>query len=323
MATIFLISNFVFLLQYLIKSKLDNDGFIIPEYFAKITDDGYGILADKTNFKYLISKSKCQFKNSNDSHPNILIAVNSNPIAKEMRQTIRDSWGSYDKNVQTLFFLAAVESDEIQKEIENENDEFGDIIQGNFIDNQRHSAYKHLMILKWCIENCLGAKYLIKIDDDVFANPPAIVDFLTANRQPMNFIMGAYHEPEHCPRNGASKVTYEEYASDYYPAYAETHSIIYSRDVAAKLFYKSHLVNFFWVEDVFITGILRSQINVDIESINKYILTMDSLIEMRQRSINLPKPTDFMFSMPNLTMQDQFMLWERTEWYRLGEKNTY
>lgn len=318
LATLVLIANTVFLLRYLINSRLDDNGLLIPQFFDDINDDDSGILADRTDFKYLISKSGCKFKSSND--PNFIIAVNSNPLSKKMRQTIRDSWANYGKNDQTIFFLGAVESDQIQKEIEAEDFEFGDIIQGNFIDNEHNLTYKHLMILKWS-KNCYDAKYLIKIDDDVFANVPAIGDFLTENPISTNFLMGAYHEPEHCPRDGNAKITYEEYASDYYPAYAEKHSVIYSIDVAAKLFYKSHLVNFFWVEDVFVTGILRSQINVDIESIDKYILTLNSLTDMRIRTLNLPSPTNFMFSLPNLTFQDQIMLWERTEWYRLSKNS--
>lgn len=323
MVILVLIANTAFLLRYLINSRLDDNGLLIPPFFDDINDDDNGILADKTNFKYLISKTGCKLKNSNDPqlHPNFLIAVNSNPLSKKMRQTIRDSWGNYGKNAQTIFFLGAVESDQVQKEIEAEDLEFGDIIQGNFIDNEYNLAYKHLMILKWSVEKCYGAKYLIKIDDHVFANVPAISDFLTDNLISTNFLMGAYRKPEQCPRDGNTKISYEEYASDYYPAYAERHSVIYSIDVAAKLFYKSHLVNFFWVEDVFVTGILRSQINVDIEPIDKYILTLDSLTDMRIRTLNLPSPTNFMFSLPNLTVQDQVVHWERTEWYRLGENS--
>lgn len=323
LAVIILIINVVFLYQYLINSKFDENGFLIPKFFDDsfvVYDDDVGLLADKTSFKYLIPDCKCKFEGSN---PSIIIAINSNSLAKKMRQTIRDSWGKYDKNVQTIFFLGAVESDQIQKEIEDENKEFNDIVQGNFIDTQRNLGYKHLMIFKWCVENCSRLlKYVIKIDDDVFANVPAIVDFLAENKNSSNFLMGVYHSPELCPRLGDAKVTFEEYASDYYPAYAERHSIIYSIDVAAKLFYKSHLVEYFWVEDVYVTGILRSQINVEIEPSDKYILSAHSLAHMRERSVNLPNPTNFMFSPPNLTVQDQLLLWERTEWYRLGEKTT-
>lgn len=320
LATIALIGNIVFLLYYLLSSKLEENRFSYPQFFDYATDDGC-ILGNGIHFKYLISKSECKFDNSNDPHPNFLIAVNSNPGGKEMRQIIRDSWGNYVKSAKTVFFLGAVESDEMQNEIEAEAAEFGDIVQGNFTDHRRNLSIKHLMILKWCIENCFGVKYLVKIDDDVFANVPAIRDFLAINPLTTNFLMGTYHEPELCSREGDSKVTYEEYASDYYPAYVEGHSIIYSTDVAARLLSKSKLVEFFWVEDVFVTGILRSQINVDIESSKKYILIRESLTDMRQRTLNLPIPSNFMFSLPNLTISDQIMLWDRTEWYRLGEKN--
>ncbi|XP_055295181.1 beta-1,3-galactosyltransferase 5-like [Sitodiplosis mosellana] len=321
LATVVLIGNIVFLLRYLMNARLDEREFLNPQLFDDIKNDG-GILADRNQFKYLIANTECRFESSNDPHPNFIIAVNSNPRAKEMRQTIRDSWGSYEKSAKTIFFLGVVDSEQIQEEIEAEYAEFGDIVQGNFIDHQRNLTIKHLMILNWSVVNCLNAKYLIKIDDNVFANVPAIGDFLAQNPLTKNFLMGTYHEPELCPREGDSKVTHEEYASDYYPAYAEGHSIIYSMDVAVMLCYKSNFVEFFWVEDVFITGILRSQINVDIEPSEKYILTRESLIDMRQTTLNLPTPMNFMFSLPNLIISDQIMLWDRTEWYRLGETNS-
>lgn len=319
LAAIALIGNIIFLLHFFLSSKLEN-GFSVPQFFDFARDDGC-ILANGINFKYLISKSECKFDSSNGPHPNFVIAVNSNPGAKEMRQIIRDSWGNYGANAKTVFFLGAAGSDEIQNDIEAEAAEFGDIVQGNFTDHQRNLSIKHLLILKWCIENCFDAKYLVKIDDDVFANVPAIRDFLATNPLTTNFLMGICHEPELCPREGHSKVTYEEYASDYYPSHVEGHSIIYSIDVAARLLSKSKFVEFFWVEDVFVTGILRSQINVDIEPSEKYILTRESLFDMRRRTLNLPNPSNFMFSLPNLSISDQIMLWDRTEWYRLGENN--
>lgn len=315
LVTLLLIANIVYLIQYLSKSRLDKNGFLVLNSVDK-AHDVHGILGNKEDFKFLLLKSDCKFKIPNVDGPKFIIAVDSHPLAKEMRQAIRDSWGSYEKSAQTIFFLGTVESDQIQREIEVESREFNDIVQGNFIDSL-HSSYKHLMILKWYVENCSEAQYLIKIDDHVFANVPAIHDFLEKNPIKTSFLMGRYHEPERCPRIGTAKVTFEEYASDFYPAYAERYYIIYSKDVAQKLFYMSYMVIYFWVEDVFICGILRSLINIDIEPIDDYILTKESLDDMRVTTIHLPNPKNFMFSLPNIIVEDQHMLWERTEWYRI------
>lgn len=330
LATVTLIGNIIFLAIYLKFYNLNNSPisrheipyaiYDQPDSAFEYADEFDGKLLDMADFKYLISKSECHFDSSNEVIPNFIIAVNSNPLNKEMRQTIRDSWGNLEKNVHVLFFLGAVESEHTQNGIVAEDREFNDIIQGNFVDSRHNLAYKHVMMLKWFSENCATAKYLVKSDDDVFANVPAICDFLVENQNSTDFLMGDYREPEQCPRNGSWAVTYEEYASDFYPAYATRHAIIYSRDVVDRLFDESHLVNFFWVEDVFVTGLLRTQINVDIVPMRKYILTNNSLVDMRERTINLPDPPNFMFSLPQLTVHDQLLLWERTEWYRLGQK---
>lgn len=86
---------------------------------------------------------------------------------------------------------------------------------------------------------------------------PAINDFPSANLNSKSFLMGVDHEPEPCPRNGSRRVTRDEYASDFYPVFAERHSIIYSPDIASKLNSLSHLVNFFLGQRHFCNGISR------------------------------------------------------------------
>lgn len=325
LATVALIVNIIFLTAYLNVCNHNSKPFLLRSRSNELYDqfeyeeEVDGALLDLPEFKYLISKSECNFDISDDIIPYFIIAVNSNPLNKEMRQTIRESWGSFAKYVQIFFFLGDAESGEIQRQIEMEDQEFSDIIQGNFVDCQHNLAYKHVMMLKWFTETCDTSKYLAKVDDDVFVNIPAIYDFLSENRNTSDFLMGDYHKPSKCPRNGTWAVTYEEYPSSFYPAYATRHSIIYSRDVVNKLFKESHLVKYFWVEDVFVTGILRIQTNIDISPISKYILTNESLSDMREKTINLPSPANFIFSMPQMTIHDQILLWERTEWYRMGE----
>lgn len=316
LAIFIFIANIAFLFKYF-TSLNTNKNHLLSNDVSNIYEDN---LADLKHFKYLISKSECIFEDPIEVPPLFVLAVNSNPINKEMRQTIRCTWGQYHKGAKTYFFLGATESDQIQQDLVAEDEEFGDIIQGNFIDDKHHLAYKHIMMLKWFTENCALAEYMIKLDDDVFAHVPAIYDFLFDNYATTNFLMGIYHEPEHCPRDGPDLITRDEYASDFYPSYAERHFIIYSRDVVAELLHETQLVEFFWVEDVFVTGILRSQINVNIISIQNYLLTDESLDDMRETSINLPHPPNFMLSKSNMGIEDQLLLWERTEWYRLGEK---
>lgn len=319
LAIITLIANVAIFFLLFINCNFNKIRFFISKESQLQQNADNDTLLDLIDFKYLISNTKCT-ELDDSSLPLYIIAINSNPYAKEIRQTIRKTWGSPNQNFKAIFFLGAVQSEQIQLEIEAENKEFGDIVQGNFLYGQRNLSYSHVMILKWFVENCKMVKYLIKMNEDVFANVPVIQKFLTENLNPISFLMGLYQEIERCPRNGPWGVTHEEYASDFYPMCVAKQSIIYSSDVVAKLFYESQMTEFFWVDAVFVTGILRSKANIDIIPIDAYILTTENLDEIREELPYIPNQQIFMFSLSNLTIQDQLMLWKYTELYRLGEK---
>lgn len=249
---------------------------VVEELTPKIADETKTLVTLK-NFEYLINQPKCAVDESSNT-PFFVILVNSHPDNAELRQAIRDTWAHYDKRIKTYFLLGSTKSVEHQQRIKAENDEFFDIIQGNFIDSFRMLSHKDVMGLKWFTENCEVAKYLVKVDDDVFANVPALYDYLKSNKNDKIFVLGDYREPEVCPRTGEFAVTEVEYASDYFPSYALSHSIVYSSDIVAQLYEKSCTSEFFfhWA-DVYVNGLLRAQINVDITSIKEFILTEESM----------------------------------------------
>lgn len=272
-------------------------------------------LVDLTNFKYLIQNSPDRNRN-----PYFVIIVSSEPSNQEMRETIRSTWAHSDDRIETYFALGAVESAELQQKIEQENAEYNDMIQGNFIDSPNNLTYKHVMALKWFKDSYTNVKYLVKMDDDVFANVINIYNFLFTNKNDRNFLMGIHHDPEHCPRNGTNPISFEEYASEYFPSYVESSCVIYSADVVRSLYEKSYSTRFFRLDDVFVTGFLKYQLNFGITSIEDYLLPTESLEEVKLHTPILPKPFNFMFSTKPITMQDQRCLWERTEFNRIGSK---
>uniref|UniRef100_A0A6P7GZT9 Hexosyltransferase n=1 Tax=Diabrotica virgifera virgifera TaxID=50390 RepID=A0A6P7GZT9_DIAVI len=107
----------------------------------------------------------------------VLIVVHSAPSNFKKRQTIRDTWGQVEETKQIVFMIGDPSSPEQQKKLEEENTLFGDIVQGNFIDNYRNLTYKHVMVLKYFVYHCPQAKYLLKTDDDVFINWPSMKKF--------------------------------------------------------------------------------------------------------------------------------------------------
>ena len=68
-----------------------------------------------------------------------------------------------------LFEIAGSTSDtKLQKSIEDENQKFGDIIQGDFVDSYHNLSYKAIMGNLWAAEFCEQAEFVVKTDDDMF-----------------------------------------------------------------------------------------------------------------------------------------------------------
>lgn len=49
-----------------------------------------------------------------------------------------------------------------------------------------------------------------------------------------------------------------------------------------------------------------------------YLVTPKTLEKNEKAILNLPEPPNFMYSFKPITVQDQRMFWDRTEWYRFG-----
>lgn len=137
-------------------------------------------LIDLHDFTYLINQKSC----SQDVQA--LILVHSAPANEEKRRLIRETWANTDQlpsvngvmPLRVIFLIGIVETEALQLDIERENFENGDIVQGSFVDSYRNMTYKHVMAFKWFLYNCAQAQILIKVDDDVYVNTPQLLIYL-------------------------------------------------------------------------------------------------------------------------------------------------
>ncbi|XP_076228433.1 lactosylceramide 1,3-N-acetyl-beta-D-glucosaminyltransferase isoform X3 [Nomia melanderi] len=134
-------------------------------------------LIDIKDFRFTINHDPC-----NRTHPLLLMLVHSAPENFLKRNVVRETWGQQSTDVVLLFLVGS--SDEHQTSLEVENRKYKDLIQGNFRDAYRNMTYKHVMALKWATYHCPSAKYILKLDDDVFVHIPAMLDFLTRDLSP-------------------------------------------------------------------------------------------------------------------------------------------
>ena len=132
----------------------------------------------------------CQ-RSGNTTAVLILIAVHSLASDPEPRHQIRQTWGSIRRHeqyrVKTVFMLGKAAA---QDAVAEESRKYGDIVQEDFVEHYRNLTLKHVMVLKWVQTFCPDARFVIKVDDDVFINM----------FQLFKFFRSQHHQAEHVSR---------------------------------------------------------------------------------------------------------------------------
>lgn len=250
-----------------------------------LTSD-YSRLIDLTNFEFLIN-TPCTASPPLSLY---VVLVHSAVQNFEKRRLIRNTWGA---KVAVYFFLGQIDSppppppsssssrsssspsEETllaaatnQSKVEQESAEFGDIVQGNFYDSYRNLTYKHAMVFKWSVYYCRDVKYILKVDDDTFVNVPKLERFFVHSLSRFgarNLLMCVKIMYRRVERTFRSKwrVSFSEYEKRYYPPYCFGFAILYSPDMIYKLYVLLQTgEKFFWIDDVFVTGIVFAQLNM-------------------------------------------------------------
>lgn len=222
-------------------------------------------LLDLHGFQYLINNDLCRNKKIF-----MIIVVHSSPrhfgLRGAIRQMIHNASAELDQKIRLAFMLAKVNDSNLQRRLHVENVRHGDVIQGNFVDSYHNLTYKHVMGLKWASEHCMKAEYLIKMDDDIFVDLYKLTDLLKSDHFKMDnssILCNVFDEliPSRTANN-KWYVTIEEYPLDIYPKYCSGWIEVMTMEVTKNLVEKAMEMTPFWIDDIFVTGLVASRINV-------------------------------------------------------------
>jgi len=140
-----------------------------------------------------------------------------------------------------------------------ESEQYGDIVQEDFLDTYHNLSHKGVTALKWITNYCNQATFILKTDDDIFVNTYTLIRHLRNMERRGNttgVLMCAVWYQMTVLREGKWKVTVEEWPNSTYPTYCSGSAFILSTDVAITMYKVSYHVPFFWVDDFYITGLL-------------------------------------------------------------------
>ena len=212
-------------------------------------------------YPYLMNEPDACTRDGDDVR--LLVVVTCRVEAWRQRLAIRRTWGTYarrnDTGVKMIFLIGVrTSSAYVRVRLRKEREQFHDIVQVDFHDSYRNLSIKSVAMLKWAATYCANATYVLKADDDVFVNIPNLLRALDSVKKSKFFLCsGILRMP--VVRNKKSKwyVSIAEYVRRLYPDYCSGTAYAFSTNVAAGLFARATRTPLFWLEDVFVTGLLR------------------------------------------------------------------
>lgn len=297
----------------------NNSVYTYPTHI--LPSDDYLRLVNISNFSFNIINNVC-----NTSVILLLVLVHTSPGNFAKRRTIRETWGQARPKMRLVFMVGLVRDEGLQKLLEEESEMYEDIAQGNFVDAYRNMTYKHVMSLKYAIYHCPQTKYVLKTDDDVFVNTPSMMQFLGGVLSPYgasNLLLCVPFKNAKVLRSYRSKwrVSFSEYPRREYPTYCPGWAILYSPDVLFLLYREAQMNEYFWIDDVHITGTLVEKVHVVHTNVVPFVLSRQNVEEVtsNQNSVSVSKM--FLYGWPNLSEREIRALWDFVASESSSEKN--
>ena len=202
----------------------------------------------------------------------LLIYIHSTIKNTSRRKVLRKTWARkelFKEDMTRVVFLMGRPKDDAEMAIIHEEDKaFGDLVVGDFIDHYRNLTLKAIMGLKWTSLYCANARYAIKADDDAFVNIFALLKVLKANGHRKKLIvcplwkantMPILRDPSKCMK---WCVKFTEFpGKTHFPQYCAGLAFVISQEAIPLLYQQALTTPFFWIDDVYISGVVASKVS--------------------------------------------------------------
>lgn len=205
--------------------------------------------------KYLTLAKKC--KKSTE----LLVCVFSKPMNVENRIAIRDTWGRAltSAGAEVVFLLGKSRGPILHEEIRA----YADIVQEDFIDSYYNLTLKSLAMIRYAATYCPHVKHVLKVDDDVLINTRKLLTDISYLKLPKT-IWGNLAQHWRPIREPSSKwyVPSYLYNGTHFPDFVTGVGYLMSGDCAHLLYEGSRDSRYFYLEDVFWTGIIAEKMGI-------------------------------------------------------------
>jgi len=211
------------------------------------------------------------------SLPVYVVVVHSRPgqRGRMQRDAIRVTWGSSlhrrvaEPDIRLAFLLGRDRkcrgvASPCSEALRRESRLYRDVIVADFIDAYRRLSLKSLFGLTWARRHCRPARYVVKVDDDVYLRPELLplVQQLRSDSAD-SVIVGSLNVNSTVQRRGQWRVHERQFPAPVFPAYCSGNVYAMASSVAdriltvAKTDVKSAP---FPLEDVYVTALLAASV---------------------------------------------------------------
>ena len=199
----------------------------------------------------------------------IIIIVHTAPSHLEKRQNIRQTYANRTKfvpyQIRIAFLLGLTNDKDVTQKLYSEHAAFNDTVMGDFKDDYHNLTLKGVMGYRWISEFCQNSKFVLKIDDDVIINMYKLLNTFRMhmyNKKKSIFCNTWNKNTMGILREGRWKVEphlfYKKGAFPY--TYCSGFMVLFTSDMMRPMFEAAKVVPFFWIDDVYLFGMLPSAV---------------------------------------------------------------
>lgn len=268
------------------------------------------------SFKYLINNHVCDIANEITA----VILVTSHYGNTESRSVMRRAFSNEELrrfHMRRVFLIAEPQGgykSSSDKVLSKENEHFSDLIQGNFKEAYRNLTYKHVMGLQWAAEYCSNAKFIIKMDDDIVVDIYKLVEYLhklsLSEKRPIaGYVLRGMNPIRE--RHNKWFVTKEEYSKSFYPPFVSGWFYITTPKVATLISKLAKTFPYFWIDDVFITGVLSKKLKFKHLDISQMFRVHPEYLECCMKDLKLYKYNCPVMVAPNGGNNNLFFIYNK------------
>ena len=204
----------------------------------------------------------------------LLVLVSSAPSNVQRRRDIRQTWGvdyAMKPRWKTAFLVAQTRNKSESDSLLKEDEIFGDLVRAGYYEHYSNQTLKIQMAFEWAATYC-NFSFLLKIDDDSFANTKALISLLKLPSTPHEKLYMGRDANSVVLRTGKFGVSKEEYSGNRYPSFCPGFGIVLSADVVRSFVDLFDIIPKFRFDDVYI-GMLANKAGVEPTRNNNFEFT--------------------------------------------------